>query len=396
MMKFRKSLLFVVVVATLSACRGGGTDPWLEPLPWNQVAPAERGEAEARSMDRVIAETPELVQAGGPLLCPNDGALPFQTEEASFNNLAKVDEARKGKVANHYLFDALHTTEDEAQVLRVVAAYDINNVLTPPTLPEGEWISLWAWEEVDGTPSWIPLGRGQTGSDGGVEFVFAGESRLPAGRWRVWAVVEGDGSCAEGGVFVYPVGTRFIVTDIDGTLTTSDEEFMQQIANTAYYPKQHPGATRLHQTWAAKGYEQLYLTARPFGGRMLSRAWLRDDEFPFAYMQTAPNFVFGDPAAKYKGDFIRSVKAKGFFVDYAYGNAESDFDGYSDAGVPLEVQFSILEAGAIAYRGSTPIAGDDYNPHIENYVAGRPDAAQPTDIPSRQPWDPGAAGSAAP
>jgi hypothetical protein len=395
-MKTTHLLLALLVAGNIAACRGGGTDPWLEPLPWDKVAAGERGVAESRSIAQVLAESPDLVQPGGPLLCPNDGTLPFETEASAFNDLAKVDEVRLGKVANHYLFDALHSPADDEQVLRVVGAYDINNVLTPPTLPEGEWISLWAWEEVDGTPSWIPLGRGQTGADGAVDFVFAGDSRLPLGRWRVWAVIEGDGSCAEGGIFVYPVGTRFIVTDIDGTLTTSDEEFMQQIANTAYYPKQHPGATRLHRTWAAKGYEQLYLTARPFGGRMLSRAWLRDDDFPFAYMQTAPNFVFGDPAAKYKGDFVNDVEAKGFSIDYAYGNAESDFNGYIEAGVPLDVQFSILEAGAIAYRGTTPIANDDYNPHIDNYVTGRPDASQPADIPARQVWDPGSTEYVAP
>ncbi len=386
-MKTSQFLLLFVFATNLVAC---GVDP----LPRDQVAVGEPGVAEGRNVAQVLADAPDLVQAGGPLLCPNDGSLPFKTEASSFNDLAKVDEVRNGKAANHHLYDALYSAADEEQVLRIVGAYDINNVLTPPTLPEGEWISLWAWEDVDGTPSWIPLGRGQTATDGAVDFVFSGASRLPVGRWRVWAVVEGDGSCAEGGLFVYPVGTRFVVTDIDGTLTTSDDEFMQQIADTAYYPKQHTGATRLHRLWAEKGYELLYLTARPFGGRMLSRAWLRDDDFPFGYMQTAPKFVSGGPAAKYKGDFVSGVEAQGFFIDYAYGNAESDFDGYIAAGVPVDVQFAILEGKG--YKGTSPIAGDDYNPHSDNYVSKRPDANQPAGIPARQVWDPGSTEYAAP
>lgn len=385
----KRSLPLFALLVLAAGCRGGGTDPWLDPPPWDEVDPSERGRVEARSIEQVLTETPELVQTGGALACPNDGALPFVTEADAFQDAAAVDKARDGKASNHYLHDGIFHPDEDEQVVRVVGAYNRNNVLNPPTLPEGEWISLWAYEEVDGAASWIPLGRGQTGADGGVDFVFAGESRLPLGRWRVWGVIEGDGSCAEGGLFVYPKGTRFIVTDIDGTLTTSDDEFLTQIINNDYWPKQHNGATAMHRTWAAKGYEQIYVTARPFAGRLLTREWLRGDEFPFGYVETADSFVFGDPAAQYKAGFAREILAKGFFIDYAYGNAESDFDAYIDAGIPLDVQFSLLEAGEIAYRGTTPIADDDYEPHTANYVEARPDAAQPADLPARAPWDPG-------
>lgn len=385
----KRILSFFVLLVLAAGCRGGGTDPWLEPLPWDKVTISEGSRVRARSIQQVLTETPELVQAGGPLVCPNDGTLPFLTEANAFQDPAAVDKLKQGKASNHYLYDGIFNPDEEEQVIRVVGAYDRNNVLNPPTLPQGEWISLWAYEEVNGVASWIPLGRGQTDPNGGVDFVFAGDSRLPLGRWRLWGVIEGDGSCAEGGLFVYPTGTRFIVTDIDGTLTTSDNEFLTQIIDNDYWPKQHNGATAMHRTWAAKGYEQLYITARPSAARLLTREWLRGDEFPFGYIATADSFVFGDPAAQYKAKIIRDVFAKGFLIDYAYGNAESDFDAYIEVGIPLDVQFSLLEAGAIAYRGSTPIVGDDYAPHTANYVQARPNAAQPADLPARAPWDPG-------
>lgn len=360
-------ILATLLVAALPACRGGGSNPFA---------------LDAEPID------PDLVQAGGDLFCPNSGGrLPFDVESApGFVDATVPDHVVRGNAANHYLFDFVGTP-DEDQRIRVVGAYDPQNALNPRTLPAGEWISLWSREVSGETNLWVQLGRGQTDDDGGVDFHFAGEDRFPTGRHPVWAVVEGDRSCAEGGIFVFPTGTRFVVTDIDGTLTTSDDEFLSQLNNVAYYPQQHPGATRLHQVWAAKGYEIVYLTARPFAGRLLTREWLRGDEFPFGYVETAESFVFGDSAVTYKRGFIRRMADKGFVFDYAYGNAESDLIAYEEGNIPKDRTFSIEDASG--KRNTQPIPDDDYNPHIAGFVNGRPDAAQPAGIPPREAWDPG-------
>ena len=61
---------------------------------------------------------------------------------------------------------------------------------------------------------------------------------------------------------VVPPGTPVVLTDVDGTLTTSEnEEFFDLLSGTL--PDVRPGAPQALQALAERGYHTIYLTARP-------------------------------------------------------------------------------------------------------------------------------------
>jgi phosphatidate phosphatase PAH1 len=159
-----------------------------------------------------------------------------------------------------------------------------------------------------------------------------------------------------------------IVTDIDGTLTTDDNEIIKQVADDTHVPAMMAAADRLTQAWAMKGYPVVYLTARTHVLRPESRGWLVDLGFPDGPLITAN----GGPTA----DVYKSLWMKRMINDFqwnvvaAYGNADTDITAYANAGVPLTQTFII---GPLAgTRGTMPIANNDYTQHIASFVAGQP------------------------
>ena len=98
--------------------------------------------------------------------------------------------------------------------------------------------------------------------------------------------------------------------------------------------------------------------------RDLTLEWLTEHGFPVdenTQLVLAPNFVFGDEAAMFKGQALIDLQAEGFTFEYAYGNAVSDIDGYEMAGIPKDVTFIIgPEAGA---DGTVAIEGEGWADH---------------------------------
>ena len=90
------------------------------------------------------------------------------------------------------------------------------------------------------------------------------------------AILEADGSCGEHYDYLMPPGTKFVVTDIDGTMTFSDDELFKQIDDGSYVPIQNQSADALMNAWTKKGYQVVYLTARPHLFRAETRRWLAD------------------------------------------------------------------------------------------------------------------------
>ena len=128
-----------------------------------------------------------------------------------------------------------------------------------------------------------------------------------------------------------------IVTDIDGTLTTGDNEFLLQILDGNYDPAERPFASELMKAYSERGYYVVYLTARlesltlGFTGetaRDATARWLFLHDFPVGDdrtgLQLSPALVFGDAAGDYKGGALLELEAAGFVFDFAYGNAPSD------------------------------------------------------------------------
>lgn len=226
----------------------------------------------------------------------------------------------------------------------------------------GERVQIFASEE----GQWINIGSTTTNADGFYDFDIPAEHQVGVGNHRMLAVLEATGTCNEHGVFVWPAQTKSVISDIDGTLTRDDAEFLSQLSNNALIPLQNEAADAMMQAWDDKGFAVTYLTARPNEFRWLSRVWLREEGFPFGPMETAETFVYGASAREYKGRFVTAMHALNYEFAAAYGNAESDVQAYADGGIPKAVTFTINEAAGM--DGTVAISPFDWTSHISEFV----------------------------
>jgi phosphatidate phosphatase PAH1 len=170
-----------------------------------------------------------------------------------------------------------------------------------------------------------------------------------------------------------------IVTDIDATLTTSDNEFLTQLLTGSHEPEERPGGADLINAYAERGYYVLYLTSRPDGapvglsGESTTDAtlrWLTEHGYPVDPARTrlmlAPGLVFGASSADYKGGALLDMQAEGFEFAYAYGNATSDIDAYAAAQIPKDDTFIIGPEGGTSETIAVP--GDGWLEHIADVV----------------------------
>jgi hypothetical protein len=229
-----------------------------------------------------------------------------------------------------------------------------------------EDVELW----LQRCPAWEKIGTLTTDKDGIVWFDVPGT--LPAGDYKVRMVVLGDLSTADGMVAVWRPGMQAIVTDIDGTLTTSDWETYKDVifgGDATMYAD----ADRVIKEWARKGYRIVYLTARPQIVNRYSRAWLAKRGFPFGPLRLAEDTgVVADAHAEKLGFLNDTKKRVGVVWRPAYGNATTDITAYETAGIPKADTYIIgPEAGKMG-----TVAVKSYGAHFPA-IAGYPDAKQP-------------------
>lgn len=328
---------------------------------------------------------------GGPpvsdateLVCPTPGPLPFTVESHDWNSMDSQltaegsprfkDEAADtlgvpgGLRVNTYIPIDDATDAEPQRFDGRKARTGQNSGLTAVPL-RGEATSLWYYDPTG--KAWQTLGRMNTDDDGNYSLAPAGAITTELDR-PVYSILEADGSCAEHYEYLLPEGTKFVVTDIDGTLTLSDDELFKQIDDGTYSPAQNKSADLLMNTWFDKGYRVVYLTARPHEFRSETRAWLHALGFPPGPVITANSLVFDESARNYKRSWVnRMLKDFKWDVVAAYGNASSDVDAYEDAGIPKDITFIIGEfAGA---NGTQPIANNDFTDHIADFVDSQPD-----------------------
>ncbi|MCX5867152.1 MAG: hypothetical protein NT009_06675 [Proteobacteria bacterium] len=298
----------------------------------------------------------------GNLVCPEPVQLPFQLDSSTFQNPARAAQAKGYGRPLHVFFDFIGH-EGEAQTLGGITNY--GGTLSIHGLSE-EYVSVWARDD---NQHWTKLTRVKTDLEGKFSAEIPAGREFGAGARPVYAVVEGDQTCARGGIFVFPSGTGAIVTDIDGTLTVNDAEVYKQMDDPNYVAVAYGGAIEMLNLYAGKGYQIMYLTARPYHLRSLTRVWLDQMEAPFGYVETADSFVGGETARAYKRGFLeRIMNDLGYQVAAAYGNASTDQEAYEDVAIPAARVFIIgPEAGIYG----TVIQGD-YAQHITSFVQNFP------------------------
>lgn len=182
---------------------------------------------------------------------------------------------------------------------------------------------------------------------------------LPAGRYKVAMVVLGDSSSTELFINVLPKGQKVVVSDIDGTLTSSELAAASEVLNI--HPRAHPGAAKTMQVLAAKGYAIFYLTARPEWLMAKTRDWLNVNGFPAGTVHTTNSLVGanGNAAAQYKIDELAHLKSNTQIVPtFAFGNKPSDVKAFGASDIAPEKSY-YYKLGADAEGGT------DFSDYLE-------------------------------
>lgn len=324
-----------------------------------------------------VGDEPPPLTDDTSLNCPRNGLLPFRLDTTFKNSQTKTLVKEKTRSKDESSDTIGNPAGPYASIYLAQGAAPSNAAITyrgtkARTLTTGglfatpildEQVSLWTYD--DGT--WLPLGTTRTDDLGAYE--VADTSYVAPNGHPIYSMLDGDNSCAEHYTFLYPRGSKVVLTDIDGTLTTDDGQLLAQIPDESYIPKMMGAGDKLIQAWSMKGYPIIYLTARPHVFRPETRVWLRDLSFPIGAVITAQDV--GD-AAPYKAEWIQRMRTTfGWEIVAAYGNADTDVIAYEDAGIPKNLSFIV---GPLAgMDGTVPIDNMDFSAHIAGFVSTHPD-----------------------
>ena len=194
--------------------------------------------------------------------------------------------------------------------------------------------------------------EGVDDTGGRVYFTIPHDRALSAGKHRVRLVVAGDLSTTDLLLDVVPPGTPFFVSDVDGTLTSSENvEFKALLEGVL--PETHPGAPEALRALVAKGYRPMYLTARPEWLVERTREFLAAHGFPEGLVHTSTSIAgagFGSAAATFKQTELGMLAKKGLIPSFGFGNMPSDSDAYASAKVPEQHRIFFQISGAFTGR----------------------------------------------
>jgi phosphatidate phosphatase PAH1 len=173
--------------------------------------------------------------------------------------------------------------------------------------------------------------EGVSDHGGRIYYPIPKDKRLGPGRHRLRLVVAGDGSSTDLFLDIVPKGTPTFISDVDGTLTSS--ETIEAVALAAgVVPETHKDAPEVFQALAAKGYRPFYLTARPEQLVNRTRQFLEAHGFPPGIIHTSTSMTgagSGDSAAEFKKGELAMLAKKGLVPTYGFGNRASDAAAYA-------------------------------------------------------------------
>lgn len=312
-MSLGRTVLVVTSFATLVGCSASSTDAV---------------DAQDEALVGACAPRAECGGATGPQIGPPSGFDHFWS-----STMATV------AGPNHRGRDQIYT-EGEPQWVIAKLAYGA----TDKDL-EDEPVDIWvergcngAWEKLGSTRSSTDDSRfsadGVEDSGGRVFFEIPGNKALPLGRHRVRIIVGGDHSSTDLTIDVVRKDTPIVVSDVDGTLTTS--EFVEVGAFLLdELPEAQPDAANALGLLASKGYRIVYLTARPEWLTGRTREFLAARGFPTGTVRTSTSLtgVIGEAAAEFKQAELDRLRAHRLTIAWGFGNKESDTHAYERAGI---------------------------------------------------------------
>jgi hypothetical protein len=200
----------------------------------------------------------------------------------------------------------------------------------------GDWIELGTAITTDDGDH--PTIEGVDDSGGRVYFKIPAEETLELGRHRVHMIEDEQWETAELIIDVVPPGAPFFVSDVDGTLTTSEnaEAWDFLIDNL---PDANAFAAQALTLLAGKGYRPMYITARPEWLDRRTRQFILTRNFPRGIIHTTTTYTgaTGDPAAAYKTAEFALLNQNGLVPSFVFGNKVTDSTAFENAGVqPLD------------------------------------------------------------
>jgi phosphatidate phosphatase PAH1 len=237
---------------------------------------------------------------------------------------------------------------------------------TPADLPSKQTTGTGTDSTQDsGTDSGTTATTGKTGATGGTTGGTTGDTST--GTTTTTACTPADDQTRTA-----------VVTDIDETLTTDDNEFLLQIVDPSHDPEMRPDANTLMNAYHDLGYRIFYVTARGDGLILLdgtsatdaTTEWLTRHNFPFnasdVFLADGVG-AFSSSAADYKTGVMQTLQDYGFDLVWAYGNADTDVEAYQNVGIPDDHIF--LVGDLAGQYGVEPISNEDaYTNHMAQQI----------------------------
>lgn len=210
-------------------------------------------------------------------------------------------------------------------------------------LPEFTTIDLYV--QKDGPAAdWIVYDSQPT-EKGHVSFSVPLEIQKKAGRYPIRMIAREDPSqMAAGNVFIAEPNSKLICFDIDGTLTTGDQELIKQMAldfaNVSYNTKLRRQSVSMVRWWWSHGYLPVYLSGRQGSAYNFTRNWLKimgyppgiightSDHLPTLPIYSVPRSLPMPGVGDFKRDYLEDLMKRGFIIEAVYGNTKTDIKVY--------------------------------------------------------------------
>jgi phosphatidate phosphatase PAH1 len=321
-------LASLYIAVTLAACTTTPSEPV-------GIDPGETADGKA---DGSITKLPDVTCAGAP------DAGPTKPLRHSHHELV-IDLGG----AHHRGIDLVANAESDEQTIAGEISY---NGLFDKAL-EDENVDVFACR----AGAWKMIGSARTDDEGRFALRLTGGKRLPIGFRDMAVSVQADRTSARFVALVATADTSLAVSDVDGTLTTSEAAFAANVFGID--ADIHDGAAEGWQAIARRGTVPVYLTARARKFTEDTREWLAKKGMPRGVLRLADHVLLpGGSTVEFKTAALQALELP---IDRGVGNRASDIEAYTAAGIApdhifiklpeyeLEVADAIAEHRAIGF-----------------------------------------------
>ena len=181
------------------------------------------------------------------------------------------------------------------------------------------------------------VGTARTDGEGHFTLGLSGTDRLPIGMRDLFVSVVGDRTGVGFLGYIAPDATPLVVSDVDGTLTSSENAFVESIA-LGGEPDAEPGAAQAFAAATARGSQLVYITARGNQFTTDTRDWLDHKGFPRGPVRLSPSFVTlpGGDTVDFKTQALSALSAAGLALSAGVGNRATDIAAYANTHVAAD------------------------------------------------------------